>query len=58
MVLTENVRNLIKTLWTKENLNMLESSHFLAKLIPLNKDHPETPTPQEIKPINSPASLT
>jgi len=31
---TEKVKNLIKTLWTKENLNMLNSSHFLARLIP------------------------
>ena len=42
---------MVGTLWTKENLEMLDDDHFLAGLIPLNKKYPEVPTPQEIKPI-------
>ena len=47
----DKFKGMIKNLWTEENLSKLDSRHFLARLIPLNKKHPDVPTPQEIRPI-------
>ena len=42
---------LIKSLWNSEVTNTLDASHFEARLVPLNKKHPEVPKPEEFRPI-------
>ena len=42
---------IITQLWQSELLNKLPPKYFEARLIPLNKKHPHTPTPEEFRPI-------
>ena len=42
---------IVKDLWSQESVNSLNDSHFEARLIPLNKKFPETPKPDEFRPI-------
>jgi len=49
---------LIRSLWDYEVTNSLNASHFEARLVPLNKKHPEIPKPDEFRPIIVMSSLT
>ena len=46
-----HVKSLIGTLWNKKTLDGLDPSHFHARLITLNKKHPDVPNASEIRPI-------
>jgi len=42
---------IIKSLWNDRVTNSLDLSHFEARLVPLNKKHPDIPRPEEFRPI-------
>ncbi len=50
--------NIIRDLWKSDVLNNLPSVYFEARLIALNKKHPEIPKPSEFRPIVIMSALT
>ena len=47
----EKTAVIVRDLWNGELTNSLQDVHFEARLIPLNKKHPDVPKPEDFRPI-------